>query len=137
MPLNFDLGKIVRKRLPGSPGGAAGFPEAAPVSAPVNSLGKRKIAIGALAAANLAVFFLLVKPPGGSASDLEEQLRTLTQQAQLKRIAARRMADLVKKVESARGSQERFIDSYFMERRTASAEILTEIGEAIAAKRGG
>jgi Tfp pilus assembly protein PilO len=135
MPLNFDLGKVVKKRKygPGGPRMEGALGEAAPFTPVVvrkTSLGVWKIVIGALAAANLLAFFLVVKPPGGSAAELDEQLRSLRQQVQLKRISARRMTDLVKKVEGARGSQEQFINAHFMERRTASAEILTEIGEA-------
>ena len=88
-----------------------------------------KWALAALVVANLAAFFLLVKPFGGSASDLEEQLSGLRadvkrEQAQLVRLRA-----LVTKVEKARAEQEEFFKDYFMDRRTTASTILTEIGD--------
>jgi type IV pilus assembly protein PilO len=86
-----------------------------------------KVALAILAVANLVALILIYKPFGGSVNDLENQLRGLqatvrAEQGQLKHLRA-----LANKVAGARGVQERFIHTYFMDRRTTSSTILSEI----------
>ena len=87
-----------------------------------------KILLGVLAVANVLVFLLLVRPIGGSASELDQQLAALRQQAVREQQRLRDTQAVVKKVRSARGEQEKFMGASFMDRRTASSAILTEIG---------
>ena len=89
-----------------------------------------KALLAILGVANIAVFFVLVKPIGGSASDLEAQLADLRKQYAANTQQLRRATALAAKLEKARKEQDRFLASYFMDRRTASSTILTEIGAA-------
>jgi hypothetical protein len=86
-----------------------------------------KVVLGILAVANLAAFFLLVKPVGGSASDLEAQLGNLQLQIKRQQLSLRTSRDLVAKMEGARGEHDKFRQTYFMDRRTMSSTILSEI----------
>ena len=83
-----------------------------------------------LAAANLIAGWFVWQTPGGSAGDLEEQIST--SQAQVQRAAAdlTRLRALVKKVETARRDQNAFVARYFIDRRTASSTIVTELNTA-------
>ena len=88
-----------------------------------------KVVLAVLAIANLAVLFLLVKPFGGSASDLEQQLGNMRTQYGRDTQQLHRVKALMSKIGKAYQEQDKFISAYFMERRTASSTILTEIGD--------
>ena len=130
MPLNFSLPKIVVRRTSRSAGnkfeGAMGEGLAG-LAAKGDSFKPWKIVLGALALANLAAFFLLVKPVGGSASDLEAQLANLQMQIKRQQLSVRTSRGLVTKMEGARTEHNKFMDTYFMDRRTMSSTILSEI----------
>ena len=81
MPLSSSVGRI-KARFRAPAGTAKKDPRAV-----------WKWIIGSLAFANVAVFFLLVRPPGGSASDLEEQLKILRQQVVQQRLELNRAKD--------------------------------------------
>ncbi len=89
-----------------------------------------KWVLGGLALANVAAFFLLVRPPGGSLTDLDTQLQALRKQAAGQQVEMRKTRDLVARIQTARSEQEKFLDTYFMDRRTTSSTILTEISRA-------
>ena len=88
-----------------------------------------KYALAVLVLANIAAFFLLVRPIGGSAGDLDQQLRGLRAQVKQEQAQLIRMRSLVTKVEKARAEQEQFLKGFFMDRRTTASTILTEIGD--------
>ena len=90
--------------------------------------GTIKIVLGVLAALNLIAGFLYFFPPGGSAADLETALTQTRTQIQRGRATLDQSKASVKKVQTARQEQEKFVAEYFMDRRTASSTILTEIG---------
>ena len=137
MPLNFSLPKVVRRV--GRAGAAAGKFEGAMgegvagPAAKLDPIRPWKIAIGTLVAANIAAFFLLVKPVGGSASDLESQLANLQIQTKRQQLSVRTGRNLVAKLEGARAEHEKFMETYFMDRRTMSSTILSEIKNSAAA----
>ncbi len=136
MPLNFSLPKVVIRRRPRAEEkfeGAIGEGLAVPAPRRMAPFTPWKFAIGALALANLAAFFLLVKPVGGSASDLEAQLSNLQMQIKRQQSSLRTSRDLVSKMEGARGEHDRFMQTYFMDRRTMSSTILSEIKNSAAA----
>lgn len=88
----------------------------------------------ALAVLNLAALLWLLQP-GQSAEDLEMELAALRSQVQQRQAALTRLRTIVKKVETARKQQEEFMSGYFMDRRTSSSTIVTEIESA--AKQAG
>ncbi len=134
MPLNFSLPRIaVRRKGAGKFEGAMGEGVAGP-AVKADALKPWKIALGALVVANLAAYFLLVKPVGGgSASDLEAQLANLQMQIKRQQFSLRSARDLVTKMEGARSEHDRFMQTYFMDRRTMSSTILSEIKDSAAA----
>ena len=87
-----------------------------------------KIALGVLAALNLIAGYFYFFPPGGSAAELDAALAQTRGQIQRARLMLEQTRTTVKKVQTARQEQEKFVTGYFMDRRTASSTILTEIG---------
>jgi Tfp pilus assembly protein PilO len=88
-----------------------------------------RVAMIGLAILNLAAFLWLIQP-GGTAAELDDQLNVLRAQVQRQQAALGRLRAVAKKVETAQAQQEEFMKGYFMDRRTASSTILTEIGSA-------
>lgn len=86
--------------------------------------------LGLLLFANMIAAFMVFRPLGGSAEDLENQLVVMRQQMQQKGAQLQRTRALVAKIEQARSSGDVFLDTYFMSRRTASSTILTELDRA-------
>jgi type IV pilus assembly protein PilO len=90
-----------------------------------------KIGLAALGLANIAAFFLFVRPIGGSARDLDEELRRLQSSYRAEQQQVNRAKAIAAKLTTARTEQEKFMNSHFMDRRTASSTILTELGGAV------
>ena len=97
--------------------------------------GTIKIVLGVLTALNLIAAYFYFFPPGGSAAELDAALAQTRIQIQRGRSTLDQTRLTVKKVQTARQEQEKFVNGYFIERRTASSTILTEIG-AMAKKAG-
>lgn len=89
-----------------------------------------RTALGVLLAANLAAAFAVLRPIGGSAEQLDAQIAALQSQIQQKQAALQRMRGLVGKIEQARTSGDQFLNEYFMNRRTASSTIVSELNGA-------
>jgi len=89
-----------------------------------------RVVLGILILANVAAFFLFVKPIGGSAEDLDRELRRMQAELRKEQQDLLRVGAVVKKMELARQQQEAFMKGHFMERRTASSTILSEIGNS-------
>jgi Tfp pilus assembly protein PilO len=85
--------------------------------------------LGVLLAANLVAAFAVFRPLGGSAEELDAQLVTMRAQVQQKQISLQRLRGLTKKIEQARSAGDTFLDTYFMDRRSASSSILTELNK--------
>ncbi|MBN8733735.1 MAG: hypothetical protein J0L64_24585, partial [Acidobacteria bacterium] len=88
-----------------------------------------KAVLGVLAGLNLIAAYLYFFPPGGSASELDAALAQTRAQIQRGRASLDITKTNVKKVQSARLEQEQFVTGYFLDRRTASSTILSEIGK--------
>jgi type IV pilus assembly protein PilO len=94
-----------------------------------------KIALGLLAVLNLIALVFVYMPPGGSEASLNEELTALRQQVRTRQAEVTRLRTIAAKVDHARAQQKEFLTTYFMDRRSASSTILTEIG-ASAQKAG-
>ncbi len=86
-----------------------------------------RIALGALAAANLVALALMFFPPGGSADELEQQRATLESQVAVRRIRIAETRKYVASVEKGRTEGDEFLGNYFLARRTAYSALLTEL----------
>ena len=91
--------------------------------------------IGLLLLANVAMAVVAFHPFGGSAEDLARQ--QAAKEAQLAALNARirNTRQLVDKVEVARQAVDGFLDKYFMDRRTTTSDIWSEL-QRIAAESG-
>lgn len=87
-----------------------------------------KQALLLLAVANVAIFFLLVRPIGGTAEDLAAQLEQTRRQARIRQGEVVQLKAFAARIQKVRAEQNNFVGNYFMDRRTASSTILTEIG---------
>jgi type IV pilus assembly protein PilO len=83
--------------------------------------------LGILLAANLVAAFAVFRPFGGSAEELDAQLAGMQAQVQQKQAGLQKLRSLVKKIEQARTAGDSFLDTYFMDRRTASSSIVNEL----------
>ena len=86
-----------------------------------------RIALGALAAANLVALALVFFPPGGSAEELEQQRATLESQIAARRLRIAETRKFVASVEKGRTEGDQFLGNYFLARRTAYSTLLTEL----------
>lgn len=98
-------------------------------------LGWLRVGLGLLLAANLAAALAVFKPWGGSGKDLERELIALRQDVAQRRETVARLREVVAKVESARQQTDRFVADYFLDRRTVSSTVLSEL-EGLAKQAG-
>jgi Tfp pilus assembly protein PilO len=89
-----------------------------------------RIVLGLLVAANLAAAAFVLYPPGGSADDLERQMAELQSRVKANRALLVSTRQHVAAVEKGRAEGDKFLDSYFLARRTAYSSLLTELVEA-------
>jgi Tfp pilus assembly protein PilO len=83
-----------------------------------------------LAVGNLIAVGLLLFPPGGSESDLEQQEATLRSQVTASRARLEQTRKHAAAVEKGRMQGDEFLTDYFLERRTAYSTLLTELVDA-------
>ena len=89
-----------------------------------------RIALGALLLATLAAAWLVLYPPGGSADELGQQLSALQAQTAAKRALLASTRQHVAAVEQGRAEGDRFLNEYFLSRRTAYSTLLSELVDA-------
>ena len=70
------------------------------------------------------------RPLGGSAEELDQQLRELQGQFTREQFQLKRARALVAKIEQARTSGDAFMQNYFISRRTLSSTIVSELHQA-------
>lgn len=85
--------------------------------------------LGTLLALNLIAALAVFRPLGGSAEELDSQLIAMRSQVRTKQASLEKLRALVKKIEQARTAGDKFLTNYFMDRRTASSSILTELNK--------
>jgi len=86
-----------------------------------------RIALGGLLLATVAAAALVIYPPGGSAEELKGQLAALEAQAAAKRALLASTRQHVAAVEQGRAEGDKFLNEYFLARRTAYSTLLTEL----------
>lgn len=88
-----------------------------------------RILLGLLLLANLVLLGMLLFPPGGSLEDLEARQTALRKQSATQERNLERLRVLSTRVISSRGSGDKFIESYFMDRRKAASTIVGELSK--------
>ncbi len=86
-----------------------------------------RVGVSLLLLADLIVAAVIFKPWAGTAQDLERQAAGLGRQVRDHQAAVERLRGLVRKIESARSAGDDFLRDYFLERRTASSAVLSEL----------
>jgi type IV pilus assembly protein PilO len=91
--------------------------------------------LGALLLANLVAAAIVFKPWGGSPEDLQRELAQLRAAARQRQETVERLRGVADKVEKARSESDRFLDEYFLDRRTTYSNVASELS-AIAQEAG-
>jgi type IV pilus assembly protein PilO len=89
-----------------------------------------RLIIGLLLAANLVAVWAVMRPPGGSAEQLEEQIAQVSAEIQQRRTTVERLKQRLEQVEKARAASEAFLNTYFLNRRMAYSTIVAELMRA-------
>jgi type IV pilus assembly protein PilO len=89
-----------------------------------------RVVLGTLLFLNLVAVYMVVSPVGGSAEELEAQIASLRESIHRRQTALGTMKTLVAKIEQGRSTGDQFLSQYFMDRRTSSSAILTELDQA-------
>ena len=86
--------------------------------------------LGTLLGLNLIAAYMVLQPVGGSAEELEAQIATLRGSIHQRQTGLTRIRALVSKIDKGRTAGDQFLSEYFMDRRTSSSTILTELERA-------
>ena len=89
-----------------------------------------RTALGVLLLANLLAAFAIFRPLGGSAEQLDQDLADMQKQLQREQAQVQRMRSIETKIQHARTTGDSFLTTYFMDRRTASSSIVSELNRA-------
>src|SRR5262245_10747963 len=89
-----------------------------------------RVALARSLLANLGAAYGVLQPFGGSAEELDEQVVSMRHQIQQRQSGLQRLRAFVSKTEQARTSGDEFLGTYFMDRRTASSTIVSELSGA-------
>jgi hypothetical protein len=77
--------------------------------------------------ANLAGAWLVLRPPGGSPGELRAELSSMRAQVVQQRNLLARSRLLSTRVETGRAQDQRFMNQYFLDARTAASTVTTEL----------
>jgi type IV pilus assembly protein PilO len=86
--------------------------------------------LGFLLAANLLAAFLVFRPIGGTAEELDQRAAALRSEIQQRTAAIQRLRAIAAKVEKGRVEGDRFIKQHFLARRTAYSTLISELGKS-------
>ena len=89
-----------------------------------------RIALGVLLLATIGAAWIVMYPPGGSADDLQQQLAALQTQTSARRALLASTRQHVAAVEQGRAEGDKFLNQYFLARRTAYSTLLSELVDA-------
>lgn len=96
---------------------------------------RARLLLGALLAANLGTALAVFQPWSGSPEELERRLVGLRQEVAARREAVERLRAVAAKVRTAREQAEGFVAEHFLDRRTVSSTVLSEL-DALAREAG-
>jgi hypothetical protein len=96
---------------------------------PNNTAALLRLGVGLLVAANLVAGYFVLRPIGGSPEELRQQAMEMRLQIRQQQSALDRMRLLTGKVEIGRGEGDKFMNNYFLPRRTAYSVILAELNQ--------
>ncbi len=85
--------------------------------------------LGVLLLGTFVALYFLFFPPGGSLEDLERRYSVAREESTRQARNLERIRALAAKVQLSRTEGERFLDSYFMDRRKAASTIVTELSK--------
>jgi Tfp pilus assembly protein PilO len=89
-----------------------------------------RIALGVLLLAAIGAAWIVMYPPGGSADELHQQLAALQSQTAARRALLASTRQHVAAVEQGRTEGDKFLNQYFLARRTAYSTLLSELVDA-------
>ena len=89
-----------------------------------------RVALGVLLLATIGAAWIVMYPPGGSADDLQQQLAALQTQTAARRMLLASTRQHVAAVEQGRTEGDKFLNEYFLARRTAYSTLLSELVDA-------
>ncbi len=89
-----------------------------------------RIALGVLLLATIGAAWIVMYPPGGSADDLQRRLAALESQTAARRVLLVSTRQHVAAVEQGRAEGDKFLNEYFLARRTAYSTLLSELVDA-------
>jgi len=89
-----------------------------------------RLGLGFLLLLNLVAAYFVWQPPGGSVEQLTQQAATLRSQIANRRVSLERAKLMVEKATGARDAGDQFLTKFFLDRRTASSTLLSELGAA-------
>jgi type IV pilus assembly protein PilO len=89
-----------------------------------------RVVLGVLLLANLIAAYAVIRPVGGSAEELDAQIAILRQQVQQRQASLKRLRALSTKIEHGRKEGDKFLDQYFLQRRTAFSTIVGDIDKS-------
>jgi len=89
-----------------------------------------RVALAVLLLATIAAAWIVMYPPGGSADDLQRQLAGLESQTAARRALLASTRQHVSAVELGRAEGDKFLNEYFLARRTAYSTLLSELVDA-------
>jgi len=89
-----------------------------------------RIALAVLLLATIGAAWIVMYPPGGSADDLQQQLAALQTQTAARRALLASTRQHVAAVEQGRTEGDKFLNEYFLARRTAYSTLLSELVDA-------
>jgi type IV pilus assembly protein PilO len=86
--------------------------------------------LGALLLLNLAAFWMVVSPPGGSVEQLEAELIAKRSELAQRKAALERSKQNLARVEISREQDRKFQEQFFTDRRVASSTFVAELSKA-------
>lgn len=94
-----------------------------------------RVVLGVLLAANLVAAGLVMFPPGGSADDLEREMASLQTEISQKKVLLEQTRKHAAAVDMAKSGGDKFLDEYFLDRRTFNASLQMALNDAFSASK--